>query len=215
MVQRQRKPKKKAQSLRVMDLIAVGVLICGGLIAGGAAYMVYGRYANHGAVPSPSVAAVGGEVGSRPRMTIAEKLPDQQKNLLYPRLENLQGSWRLDLGQKMAVLTVAGSVFQIITSEDAEGRSRKYSRGDLRYDEKNGMLMLQPRADAGAPKAQDGVMYSVLTMRPYSMSVLYKKGGASIYLVALEKDIPAKRFHPLFLYADYLGAPVLRFDPVK
>lgn len=147
---------------------------------------------------------------------INEKLPIDKRNMDRPTLDALKGKWFTVFNEdSVAELTLGDKVFEIMVTQDPQGRQRKYSRGIYYYDEKEGMLSLRPDRRIGEPEAVKGVSYKVLTMRPFTFHVLSEPGSHDVHFTALERDVTAKQFHPLFLYADYSGAPVLKFSPTE
>lgn len=146
---------------------------------------------------------------------IDAKLPTSQSDMSIPQINTLQGRWVTRFNEaSIAELTLEDGAFEIIYTDDPRGARRKYSRGNYEYDGASGRLTLLPSRQAGQPEAIQGVTYRVLTMRAYDFMVVKKNGGDSIYLIAPKADLATKRFHPLFAYADYTGAPVLQFAPV-
>ncbi len=159
-------------------------------------------------VPSASAVAVKDAIDS--------KLPEPKKNMARPSLKELKGTWLTNFGNNsIAEVTLGDKVFEIIFTQDAQGRQRKFSRGVFYYDPSLGMLSLRPDRKMGEPAKIPGVTYKVLTMRPFTFHVLKEAGSYDLHFTALEDDVIAKRFHPLFLYADYAGAPVLKFSPTE
>lgn len=147
---------------------------------------------------------------------IEKKLPAQAASMASPSIQDISGTWRVSFGDGgIAVLFLTKDFFQLTLTTDKSGASRKYSRGVAVYDERYGNLRLIPTEDAGKPKEIKGVTYSVLTMRPYDVLVMQKKGDPALYFTALEVDLMAKTFHPLFLMVDYSGAPVLKWEKIE
>ncbi|MDH5722190.1 MAG: hypothetical protein OEY94_02575 [Alphaproteobacteria bacterium] len=147
---------------------------------------------------------------------IKEKLPELQKSQALQSKEALNGSWKMEFGDnRIAVLTIAGDSFQLIVTDSVSGRYRQYSRGQIKHDPQRAILSLIPDKAAGAPKPIEGVVYKILTMRSYDMQVASYKGDPHLYLVALQKDLLAKTYHPLFKSADHSGAPVLKWTKVE
>lgn len=160
--------------------------------------------------PLPSAAEV------RVREAIQAKLPVGKNSMYIPDTRALEGRWYSRFAQDLvAEITLGAGAFEIVFTQDPQGRLRKYSRGIYEYDSKVGVLTLKPLKQAGAPVQIKGVSYKVLTMRPFDFYVLKQPGSPDLHLIAPERDVPGKSFHPLFLYADYAGAPVLKFSPTE
>lgn len=143
--------------------------------------------------------------------SINEKLPNHGQNMDSPSAETLNGSWKVTFGESMAVLTIHNEGFQIITSEDSTGQSRRYSRGKIQYNPETGILTLLPSTTADAPAPIKGVTYNILTNNRSDIRVKQSPNDPALYLTALEKDVPGRTYHPLFSYADFNGIPVLKF----
>lgn len=150
------------------------------------------------------------------RNQITEKLPESQKAYTAPSPEFLSGSWKTEFGKNgIAVLSMALESFQLIVTNNDSGRFRKFSRGTIKYNQERGILSLIPTREAGVPDPIKGVTYKILTMRAYDMQVAAYDGDPHLYLVALDKDLLAKTYHPLFKSADHTGAPVLRWEKLE
>lgn len=155
-------------------------------------------------------------VDSQARGKIQEKLPQARDQMKIPLPKAIQGKWSVSFGaSSIAQITLDEEEFEIIYTEDPKGALRKYSRGAFRYNEETGKLSLYPSREAGEPDAVAGVHYEVLTMRHYDVFLKKKEGVPALYFIAPAYTVPSKSFHPLFLHADYSGAPVLKFNPVK
>ena len=146
---------------------------------------------------------------------IQAKLPAPKSKMFAPKLDEITGRWLVTFGKKsMAELVLVNQKFELIYTDDPQGRYRKYSKGDYKYDERNGKITLYPSKAAGMPKAIRGVKYKIMTLRHYDIFIYKKNDDHNLYFLAPEYQVISKSFHPLFLYADYMGAPVLTFSPV-
>ncbi len=148
---------------------------------------------------------------------IQAKLPVKKTSMVAPKGSEISGRWFTRFGENAVAEIVFGDndSFEIIFTQDPQGAVRKYSRGSFAYDESTGLLSLTPSAEAGEPQAIQGVSYKVLTMRPFDIFLLKESGAPDLHFIAPEEDILVKAVHPLFLFADYAGAPVLRFLPAQ
>lgn len=148
---------------------------------------------------------------ARDAAVLAEKLPQQQASS-YPQFAQVKGSWKVSYGHAgIAVLTLDDGFFQLINTDDPTGARRRYSRGVAKYDPEKGRLHLIPSSEAGAPDPIKGVSYEILTMRDY-VFMLSADGANSLYIYAPQETIAGKNYHPLFMFADFNGAPVLKFE---
>lgn len=149
------------------------------------------------------------------RDKIQDKLPIKREDMRHPSKQDITGRWFTTFGKAgIAEITMAGDLFELIYTQDPKGRVRQYVRGKLVYDEKSGKATLYPSRDLGPPKAISGVVYKILTMRHYDVFISRKQGDNALYFMPPEYAIASKNIHPLFLFADYNGAPVLAFSPV-
>jgi len=147
---------------------------------------------------------------------INKKLPQEQEKMGSVDAGVFKGRWVSMMGQnKIAELVFAGDQFEIIYTADPQGRMRKYSRGRFTYNPKKGVLNLRPSRADGEPAPIRGVTYSVLTMRAFDVEVKRQNGDDALYFIAEKETVLSKRVHPLFLYADYTGAPVLKFSKAQ
>lgn len=146
---------------------------------------------------------------------IEEKLPQAQSDMFHPSEQAISGRWYSRVGSEgIAEITFTGDGFELVYVPTAQSFLRKYAKGKFTYDQETGLLGLLP-VKGEKPNANiEGVKYKILTMRRFHMVVSQKTGDPALYLVARDRDIPGKNYHPLFLYDDYAGAPVLRFSPV-
>ncbi len=145
---------------------------------------------------------------------VQAKLPAPQAEMIMPKSKDIAGKWFTKFGKSsIAEITLVKGRFELIYTDDPQGRARKYSKGKYKYDENKGKITLYPSKAAGAPKPISGVTYKRLTLRHYDIFISKERGGSDIYFTAPDFQIISKNFHPLFLYADYAGAPVLRFSP--
>ena len=148
--------------------------------------------------------------------SIQGKLPDKRANMVIPGLEELRGFWATTFDDgALVTLRMDGKVFEVIYSATPTSDIRKYSKGYYTYDEKTGRLTLKPSREAGTPKETPGVKYKILTMRQFDINLSHERDRSSLYFIAPEEQIIGKRYHPLFSYADYAGAPVLKFSPIS
>ncbi len=147
---------------------------------------------------------------------VQAKLPALKNEMTAPKENELIGKWVTKFGaSSIAEITLVSGKFELIYTDDPQGRARKYSKGNYKYDEKVGKITLYPSKAAGAPKPISGVAYKIMTLRHYDIFISRKSGEQDIYFTAPDFQIISKNFHPLFLYADYAGAPVLKFSPVQ
>lgn len=205
-------PKKRVEpgfSGALLIAIVLGALSAAGIL-------VYLKIAYWGKFhESPQVAVVS-EKKKQINDAINAKLPSDKNNMDRPSLEQIKGKWFTAFNENaIAEITLGDKVFEIIFTQDSQGRERKYSRGIYYYDPKIGMLSLRPDRRMGEPTKIQGVRYKVLTARSFNFYVLREPGSRDLHFTALEEDVTAKKFHPLFLYADYAGAPVLKFSPTE
>ncbi len=147
---------------------------------------------------------------------IQAKLPVPKDEMVIPSADGIAGKWSTKFGgSSIAEITLVNGRFELIYTNDPQGRARKYSKGNYKYDASTGRITLYPSKKAGTPKPIAGVSYKIMTLRHYDIFISKKSGEDGLYFTAPEAQIVAKNFHPLFLYADYEGAPVLKFSPVK
>lgn len=152
----------------------------------------------------------------RDKQVLAQKLPKNVQNMSYPSFESIKGNWKISFGSSgVAVIFLADNLFQLTVTTDPKGAVRQYSRGNLVYEQSTGKLSLIPSTDVGAPDPVKGVTYKVLTMRPYDIYISQEKRDPSLYFIAPQKDVAGKTYHPLFLQADYSGAPVLKWQRIQ
>ncbi len=147
---------------------------------------------------------------------IQAKLPNQKNKMVIPAKNELQGKWHTTFNQTArANLTITEKNFELIYTDDPKTRKRKYSRGFYKYNEKTGEITLYPSKKYGKPAPIPGVTYKILTTRHFNIFISKEQESSTLYLTAPEHEIISKSFHPLFLYADYTGAPVLKFSPIQ
>lgn len=147
---------------------------------------------------------------------IQEKLPQAKNQMMIPVTDLLTGKWFTTFGaSSIAEITFSDDTYEIIYTDDPQGALRKYSRGFFKYEPKTGKLSLYASKDSGEPEVIPGVVYDVLTLRHYDVYLKQKADAPDLYFIAPEYTVATKTFHPLFLYADYTGAPVLKFSPTK
>ena len=118
----------------------------------------------------------------------------------------LNGRWVS--AKARSYLAMRNNQYEVIFFEDDSGESRLYSRGAYSYDAAASILTLTPDPRMGEPPARGGELYSILTMRPYKISVSANEGGEMIWL-AFGTQGERDQFHPLFTYQDDRKAPVI------
>lgn len=152
----------------------------------------------------------------RDKQVLAQKLPKNAQNMAHPAFSQLKGSWKVSFGSSgVSVLFLADNLFQLTVTTDPRGAVRQYSRGNVIYEQETGKLSLIPSTQVGIPAPAKGVTYKVLTLRAYDVYVSQEKGDPSLYFIAPQKDVAGKTYHPLFLQADYSGAPVLKWQRIQ
>lgn len=154
-------------------------------------------------------------VAERMKNEIDDKLPQVRSEMFYPSEQAISGRWYSRIGSEgITEITFNGDEFELIYVSSAQSYVRKYSKGKFTYDQETGDLGLFPVKGEKPDANIKGVRYKILTMRRFHVMVSQKIGDPALYLVARERDVPGKNYHPLFLYDDFAGAPVLRFSPV-
>jgi len=144
------------------------------------------------------------------------KLPVIRKEMYHPSENSLKGRWFAKIGKEgIAEITLDGKNFELIYVQSPRSVTRKFSKGVYKYNTLSGVLELQPRRGEEPSLQSKGVRYKILTMRKFQIVILKKKDNPILYFSAQEHDVPAKTYHPIFLYDDYAGAPVLEFMPVN
>lgn len=152
----------------------------------------------------------------RDKQVLAQKLPKNSQDMTHPDFNEIKGSWKLSFGTSgVAVIFIADNFFQLTVTTDSKGAVRQYSRGKVSYQLDTGKLSLIPTNDVGKPDSVKGVTYQIFTMRPYDVFVSREKNDPLLYFIAPQSDVAGKTFHPLFLYADYAGAPVLKWQRIE
>ncbi len=186
------------------------------------AILLYVKFSHFGedADNVDAVQVIGGEAPmptqERIKQDIQAKLPIEKQDMVTPKLSEIRGKWFTTFNEhSIAEITIADGQFELIYTQDPQGRARRYSRGNIKYNEKNGYIRLYPSKEAGPPKPIRGVTYKVMTMRYYDIQLFKNPKEADLYFVAPQYQVLSKRFHPLFLHADFSGAPVLKFSPVQ
>lgn len=145
---------------------------------------------------------------------IQAKLPETRAAMFHPSANSIEGKWFARIGKSgIAEIDLDGKNFELVYVQTPQDRIRKFSKGVYKYDAVTGYLELYPQRGE-TPDSMKGVTYKVLTMRNFQIVLSQKKGNPTLYFVANERDIPGKRYHPLFLQDDYAGSPVLEFNPV-
>ncbi len=143
------------------------------------------------------------------------KLPSNKDDMIPPNASEIIGKWFSKFGKdSIAEITFINGRFELIYTDDPQGWFRKYSKGTYKYYEDSGKITLYPSNEFGKPKAIPGVSYKIMTLRHYDMFLLKQPNGRDIYFSAPETQLVSKNYHPLFLYTDYSGAPVLKFSPL-
>ncbi len=167
-------------------------------------------------VSHPIHVGATGSIDHRSQKGIDSKLPQNSAEMSIPSADAIKGKWFVAFGMaSIAELVLDEQDFQIIYTNDPKGALRKYSIGKYNYDERSGKLTLYPSREMGEPDAVQGVFYTVLTMRNYDIYLKKKFDEADLYFIAPAYTVATKTFHPLFSYADFNGAPVLKFLPVE
>lgn len=149
---------------------------------------------------------------------IAKALPDDARGMVFPSSKTqIHGRWYTHIApQGVVEVTFMPDSFEIIYVDSPDAKIRKYSKGQYSYDPQSGDLGLFPvRGTEPSEEYQyKGMRYEVLTMRNFQMRLLQKQGEAGFYMVAKERDLAGKNYHPLFFYEAYDGTPVFKFMPV-
>lgn len=146
---------------------------------------------------------------------MAKKLPAAENAMRVPEFSAIIGAWVMQYGTSgIAELKIGKTSFELVTTEDTTGRLRRYSRGDVSYDEKTGKLSLVPSRKAGAPDEINNVIYRILTMRAHDVFARTYSDSAALYFLASTDQFMAKDLHPLFSKVDFGGAPLLKFFPI-
>ncbi len=147
---------------------------------------------------------------------IQSKLPAVRQEMFHPSENSLKGKWFAKIGKEgIAEITFDGNNFELVYMQSPRASLRKFSKGTYKYSALNGILELQPMRGAKPALQMQGVKYKILTMRKFKIVLLKKKDNPSLYFSAQEHDVIGKTYHPIFMYNDYSGAPVLEFMPVN
>lgn len=145
---------------------------------------------------------------------IQAKLPETRAEMFYPSANSIEGRWYAKIGESgIAEIDLDGENFELVYVQTPQDRIRKFSKGTYKYSALTGNLELSPKGGE-TPREIKGVGYQILTMRNFKIQILKKKDDPKLYYTAHEYDVPGKTYHPIFLYDDYAGSPVLEFNPV-
>lgn len=145
---------------------------------------------------------------------IQDKLPEGIDSMVVPSFPEFQGQWIsfFDRGG-FAEFNITGDLFEVVYMDKIQARTKKYSKGRVKYNARSGKLTLYPDQSFPAPIAARGVRYKILTTRIFEIFVKKPANEHTLYFMAPEYTVKSKSYHPLFLLADYGGAPVLMFSP--
>ncbi|MCK5374867.1 MAG: hypothetical protein KAJ40_06240 [Alphaproteobacteria bacterium] len=156
-------------------------------------------------------------IEERIKKQIRAKLPSDEDGMNHPDAVKLYGRWYTKIATEgIAEITFMSDGYELIYVDSPNSRVRKYSKGRYTYDSQTGYLGLFPQRDAqlSALYKNEVLRYKVMTMRNYQMIVLQKPGESTFYMIAHERDLAGKNYHPLFMYEAYENVPVLEFEPV-
>ncbi len=163
--------------------------------------------------PTPMDEVIDQKVGYED--LVDDKLPLPRAEMIVPKEADIRKQWMTYYGQgAQAELSLDVGRYQVIQADQASGNTYRFSRGVYEYNEETGELSLRHDVSMGAPAPIDGVTYKVLTTNSFKVHVLQDPESGAIYLIGSEDGMKSKNLFPVFLFADYSGAPVLKFEEV-
>ena len=147
---------------------------------------------------------------------IDDKLPEARNSMAFPSAEEIKGKWYTSVGPSgIAEIDFSDDGYELVYVQSPQDRLRHFSKGIYTYNPSIGYLDLQPVRDAEPTVQSSAIDYKMITTRKYRMNVFNKDGDPALYIAAQDHDVIGKTYHPIFMYDDYAGAPVLRFKPLK
>ncbi|MFP4098193.1 MAG: hypothetical protein ACLFP8_03795 [Alphaproteobacteria bacterium] len=152
----------------------------------------------------------------RMKEEIRSVLPEDYNNVYYPEERLLYGRWYTRIGQSgIAEFTFLPDSYELIYVHHPRSLLREYSKGRFDYDPETGLLGLFPLRNAQPSLQHEKIRYKIMTMRKYQMLLLKHHDKPTLYMVANERDLAGKNYHPLFMYESLDAVPVLAFEPVN
>ena len=202
---RHRRPPKKNQTGNFVGIVLILVAIA--IIA---VVLHFILDMKRSPAQSAQVPAANSQAGSGEAQN-AQPDPD----VIFPSKAAIQGKWALSAGVAKSEMTIVGDMFQIIAIQDEKGEVRRYTRGFYDYDEKTGKLTLKPDDRAGEPDAIKGVIYKMMTSRPFEIYVSKKMMTKELYWAPPQDMIESRQIHPLFYYMVTEGPLVLKWTKIE
>lgn len=204
------KPNEKAQAAIFLSMAVAAILSL--------VILLYLKISDTGADQSLNGSEVTQVLNMEEKASAAiqEKLPMPRNEMVVPNDDAIQGKWFTTFGDHGVIeIWFGGGKYELVSTTDPQGRYRRYSKGNYRLREKDGQVSLFPSSAEGAPKKIAGVAYQSMSMRNYDIYLKINPGAGELYFMAPEYQVRTKSFHPIFLFSDYTGAPVLKFSPVQ
>ncbi|MCD8562710.1 MAG: hypothetical protein LRY54_01295 [Alphaproteobacteria bacterium] len=119
-----------------------------------------------------------------------------------PSESAFQGLWEAGFhGGENALIAFDEGRYQILITDNPALPQRLYAQGTYYYDEKTGVLDLQPRF-SDPPPAPAGLIYEPLTRRAYKIQALLNKGTDHLFLKPYVAGGAHDQVHPLFSTPD-------------
>jgi hypothetical protein len=204
---RHRNPPKKNQTGNFVGIVLILIAIA--IIAVVVHFTLNMKRSADGSAESVAGSNTQASGGSQnPR---AQSDPD----VIFPSKAAIEGKWALSVGVAKSEMTIVGDMFQIIAIQDEKGEVRRYTRGFYEYDEKTGKLTLKPDDRAGEPDAIKGVIYKMMTSRPFDIYVSKKKMTKELFWAPPQDMIESRQIHPLFYYMVTDGPLVLKWTKLE
>lgn len=190
---RKRPPKKKINPTQ-QSLIGIFVFALGFALVVAVLYLTYTKFYKVSTVDTGAPAQVGSQLKDGAQ---EPNNRDAVKNIDKASLDNMIGQWTARYGYLTAYLTVTDqNLFQITLFMDPDGFERRYTSGSVNYDDKEGLLTMQPSYERW-PEPETGVL-KTLTRNKFSVVTLFSKKDGSVIWVPYESNGGRGSVHPLF-----------------